>query len=64
MCLPLDYTCTNAVRNERLSIWVNVVTDVAKLLRIFFPGTHISLFQILMWYHSQIVDDFVKNRMR
>ena len=26
-------------------VWVNVVTDVAELLRMFFPGTHISLFQ-------------------
>ena len=30
---------TNTVRKERLSIWVNVVTDVAELLRMFFPGT-------------------------
>ena len=36
---------TNTVRKERLSIWVNVVTDVAELLRMVFPGTHISLFQ-------------------
>ena len=25
-----------------------------------FSGTHISLFQTWMWYHSQIVDHFVK----
>ena len=36
---------TNTVWKERLSIWINVVTDVAELLRMFFPGTHISLFQ-------------------
>ena len=42
----------NTVRKERLSIWVNVITDVAELLRMFFPGTHISLFQTF-WFVNQ-----------
>ena len=43
--VPKAIPRTNTVRKQRLSIWVNVITDVAELLRMFFPGTHISLFQ-------------------
>ena len=39
-----------------------VVTYVAKLLSMIFPGTHISLFQTRMWYRNQIVDNFVKEK--
>ena len=41
--IPHTNTVTEC-QEKRLSIWDNVVTDVAGLLRMIFPGTHISLF--------------------
>ena len=39
---PIPRTNTNNVWKERLSIWVNVVSNVAELLSMIFLGTHIN----------------------
>ena len=39
---PIPRTNTNNVWKERLSIWVNVVSNVAELLSMISLGTHIN----------------------